>query len=342
MKKLLAFALLAALVAGVVLFFMAERALRRATELALPAARRAMDSNGIVLDAVTLGEVGLSLPLDGSWKDVKARVESTRDSALARRAAFDVSIGEIQARPLSPSLSRVRLTLRNVSASEVYSLRAPGEADIGGLWIRVDRFSRVVELDASDPLPALREEIEAAREILRRGVTAKPFKLEGAFGFRFKDRVIELSLHSARREGGYGLEADRDGVEELAAAHSEPLTPAEIDVVTRYPLQAPRMLQIMQYAAIKALRAREKDRGVSQDAYRHVLWSYLLTLQFGPELAETITDAHEIGSTTNTEADHRMDYNNNNVGRAYALEGRSEGEILGLSKTAPEVIRAPR
>jgi hypothetical protein len=71
-----------------------------------------------------------------------------------------------------------------------------------------------------------------------------------------------------------------------------------------------------------------------------VLWSFLLSKAFGPEFAEQITNAHEIGSVQfNTEADHQMDYNNNKVGRGYAKAGYMEGQILQMVKTDPQVIR---
>ena len=90
------------------------------------------------------------------------------------------------------------------------------------------------------------------------------------------------------------------------------------------------------------MRARERDGSVPEDAYRHVLWSYLLTQEFDAEFAEKVTDAHEIGSTTNTEAEHRMDYNNNAVGRRYAAEGVAEPEVLSRVRRDPAVIRQPR
>ena len=70
--------------------------------------------------------------------------------------------------------------------------------------------------------------------------------------------------------------------------------------------------------------------------------SFLLTQRFGAEFAEQVTDAHEIGATDNTEADHRMDYNNNAVGRRYAEVGVREREILEKVQIDPAVIRQPR
>ena len=119
------------------------------------------------------------------------------------------------------------------------------------------------------------------------------------------------------------------------------MTDLEIALIAEYPLRAPDLLLIKKYAERTAMTAHEKDRSVPEDAYRHVLWSYLLTQEFDAEFAEQVTDAHEIGSTTNTEADHRMDYNNNAVGRRFAAEGVTEFEILPRVRRDRSVIRQP-
>jgi hypothetical protein len=79
---------------------------------------------------------------------------------------------------------------------------------------------------------------------------------------------------------------------------------------------------------------------VPEDAYRHVLWSYLLTKKFGPEFAEIVTDAHET-LPTNTAAERRMDFHNNRIGRDYAQRGIRRERILWLVKNDVNVIRYP-
>ncbi len=81
------------------------------------------------------------------------------------------------------------------------------------------------------------------------------------------------------------------------------------------------------------------------DAYRHVLWSYYLAVEFGPEFAQFVTDTYEddtIRDTGNTEAEHQMDYANNAVGRTYAAmaPALTDDEILGLMKDDPNAILA--
>jgi hypothetical protein len=80
---------------------------------------------------------------------------------------------------------------------------------------------------------------------------------------------------------------------------------------------------------------------VPEDAYRHVLWSYLLTKEFGGAFAVEVTNAHETGKTGNTREERLMDINNNEIGREYARRGEEEQELLKLTLTDPRVIRKP-
>ena len=115
-----------------------------------------------------------------------------------------------------------------------------------------------------------------------------------------------------------------------------------IDIIIKNPTKAERIAEITSYAILTASSARKKDLAVPQDAYRHVLWSYLLTKEFGEQFAKKVTDAHEIGAHWNTEADHIMDYKNNEVGRRYAMMGYTEESILKRVMMDPEVIRSTR
>ncbi|MBL4576492.1 MAG: hypothetical protein JKY51_10430 [Opitutaceae bacterium] len=91
-----------------------------------------------------------------------------------------------------------------------------------------------------------------------------------------------------------------------------------------------------------ALKASQGERQFPKDAYRHVLWSFLLTKQFGGESAEMVTDAHEVGATyESSPLAIRMDYHNNAVGRRYAGSGIKEEELLSLVLTGPLVQKTP-
>jgi hypothetical protein len=121
----------------------------------------------------------------------------------------------------------------------------------------------------------------------------------------------------------------------------KPLTSAEVKLLSRNPLRAPRLIKIKQFARAVSTGEHEKDPAVPEDAYRHVLWSYLLTREYGPDFAKKVTDAHEEGRTGNTRDERLMDINNNRVGRDYAKSGYPETSILALLMYNPEVITSP-
>jgi hypothetical protein len=119
------------------------------------------------------------------------------------------------------------------------------------------------------------------------------------------------------------------------------LTEAEIDFASRHSEHAPRIAEITYYAEMKAKREHARDSRVPEDAYRHVLWAYLLAKEFGADLAREITATHEVGSTGNTRAEKMMDMHNNSIGIGYAQMGYSEEEVLRYVMTDPAIMRSP-
>ena len=82
----------------------------------------------------------------------------------------------------------------------------------------------------------------------------------------------------------------------------------------------------------------QHDPAVPEDAFRHVLWSYLLTREYGVDFSMKVTDAHEEGRTENTRDEKLMDINNNRIGRNYAKSGYPETSLLAILMYDPEVI----
>ena len=123
----------------------------------------------------------------------------------------------------------------------------------------------------------------------------------------------------------------------------EELTETETRLVSTHPFLAPALFKTRNYARTRSEAAHAKDATVPEKAYRHLLWSFLLTKEFGPGFAQQVTDSHEIGAVKpNTEAEHRMDYNNNKVGRCYAQAGYAEDMLLELVRADAQVVRAPQ
>ena len=128
-------------------------------------------------------------------------------------------------------------------------------------------------------------------------------------------------------------------LEVIGPSAAEDLTEAEIEVLSSYPLRVARLLRIKNYSKKKAGRLAVQDN-FPQDAYRHVLWSWLITKEFGPEFAEMVTDAHEVGAKyADDEWATNMDYNNNTLGRKYFAMGIKENGLQAKVLSDPDVIK---
>jgi|GEM_PF-3927389 len=130
---------------------------------------------------------------------------------------------------------------------------------------------------------------------------------------------------------------DRDDVtpkEIFAATNYDPNGPGERENALRNPYEAWLADNIATNASHAAVREyptsrRWNDEG---DAYRHALWSYEMTREFGPAAAKNFGDSHE-RTRTNKPSETAMDLYNNQVGRDLAQDPANAG------RNGKEVIR---
>jgi hypothetical protein len=132
---------------------------------------------------------------------------------------------------------------------------------------------------------------------------------------------------------------NQDDVIEIAKGFSEKLNDAEVELVSRYPTRIASLLAIKERASKEADREYNNDQTFPGDAYRHILWSYQLTREFGAEFAELVTNAHEEGEEASQGKDRAKDLNNNKVGRDWAKQGIPEHHLKERVQTDPQVIR---
>lgn len=175
--------------------------------------------------------------------------------------------------------------------------------------------------------------------ILEDGRTRVPIKLSGRIHAQIFGKEEEVRIWLIHEGEEYRLVMNPDDLKRIAGSYVEKVSDPEIEVLARYPLLAPKALRLTDRARDISREAHRQDPNVPEDAFRHVWWSYHLTKAFGPEFSKELTDAHELGSITNTEADHVMDYRNNQIGSDYALQGYSEESLLVRTMTDPEVFQ---
>lgn len=191
-----------------------------------------------------------------------------------------------------------------------------------------------------DALSSGRKLIADAKAILREGRIDTPFEFEGVAHFRFMGSESRARLYSVKENGATSLRFDEADVRTIARKLDIELGDREVTLIAANPLKMPGVLELTMTAKKTSIAAARSDPSVPEDAYRHVLWSYLLTERFGAEFAKVITDAHET-VPGNTPDERAMDYHNNAVGRDLALRNAPRAELPGRVKTAPEIIRRP-
>lgn len=240
----------------------------------------------------------------------------------------------------------------------VVSVRNPftGRATVslhGGLIIAYDvngeaTGERVSDLDGefevtlnwrnrSESLRSLGQELQ---RLVSEGRINLPARIDAVVEFKVGRRTHQVAIRSSSDGHQTSVVLDRDDVAALAQEYTHPLTETEIDLVAENPVRAPRLLELSERAIATAISFRRERRDFPYDAFRHVYWSWLLTREFGPEFSEKVTDAHEVGATYESgTASRRMDLHNNSVGRAYALAGVPEQDIIERVYNDPNVVR---
>lgn len=339
-KRLLVFLVALLVLAGGVYFVFGDRIAGAVMHAIVARAQQMAATRGTELQDVTFARASFDGLGAIRCDEVTGRVQVERlDDAgelrpitIAFRAAtFVVDAG-------SPWSDRATVTVTGGEARLLGPSHAPTGEELVDLRARVD-FSFSWWHPSAAAL-ALQDE---ARRLMHEGRTLLPLELHAIARFTVRSKPQQVTVR-AEREGtdGTRILLNRADVEELSRAYLYPLTATEIDLVARNPHRAPALLRLSEKASRAALAELARDRKFPHDAYRHVYWSWLLTHEFGAAFSEEVTNAHEIGATYEIGAENRdMDFQNNAVGRAYALAHVPESELVRRVLSDPAVIRQP-
>ena len=208
--------------------------------------------------------------------------------------------------------------------------------------VTVNRLQCGFPMSLSNPMPGLQSALVQIVQLIREGSTTMPILANGRLEFELKQSPVQVGLKvvqtSGKSERGYKLVLSSVDLKNISGQFEEPLTDAEVELLANNPLRAAQLLRIKDDAESTAADANAADESVPQDAYRHVLWSFLLTKKYGAQFAEEVTDSHEEGDTGNTPAEREMDYRNNEVGRTYADRKIRRANILSELQSDPAVV----
>ncbi|PKM42883.1 MAG: hypothetical protein CVV03_09215 [Firmicutes bacterium HGW-Firmicutes-8] len=118
------------------------------------------------------------------------------------------------------------------------------------------------------------------------------------------------------------------------------LNPEEEKIYDSDPWKGIQTLLLGQCALDEANRRYSSDQlyNGNGDAFRHALWSGLMTRDCGVNWAKKVGDAHENGAKNNPELEKKMDLHNNEVGRKIAIDNRNSpfDELANLVQQSVE------
>ncbi len=320
--------------------------LDRLTEDVLPRLETLSALKGVSLEELRVGESSLASFNSVHWEGVDGFLGlsiGTIDGGQPRKFRFHVdelscAIGDPLLRRIVVEANDIQLeSLNHPSGGSTSALKESFQESLTGGGLRVE-----IDFDPLHPKESIQRALNSLSDLLKNGRAEISANVYGTVSFMVGNSRQTAHVLSTALGRQTVIFLDRSDVEHISESYSQRLTETEIDLVATRPFQAPTLLQIKEYAHRMALKAYRRDRQFPKDAYRHVLWSFLLTNEFGPEFAEVVTDAHEVDATYESSVlASKMDYHNNAVGRRYATSGIREKELLDLVQTDPLVMKRP-
>lgn len=238
------------------------------------------------------------------------------------------------------------LTLRVAGDLPVHSEQALRESALAWeeVWLEIHRFRMPLPLGMDDirggDTATVLEKIYAP--IRETGRLPSGTVLQGNLAvllgegvvmrFDLGTRMVDEWLYPAIPEEQLGFAAGQIGLR---------LNEAEQELLSRYPFRLPVLFAIQAYAENVSRLTAERIDQFPRDAYRHLVWSYLLAREYGAEFARLVTDAHEVGETGNTPEKTAMDLHNNALGIELAVQGVPFQRLRGIAQSDPRVRRRP-
>lgn len=305
------------------------------------------ETQGIELNRPRFRKVIIGSYNSVTWEDVSIDINVLKGDDSASDRSFSIRIPEATITLRDFSERKFIFTVDDMNIIWHKSF----DTSVDASQLRRDNLeSGKLELEFSfnsfeqdEILSQTRDVFRNSLDFIKQGRTATPITFSGISKFTISNKAMKAKLQTAYEKGKYIIVMNKADLRSLAKELDldGDLTKEEVDLLSRNPFRAPRLLRIADYAKDTSEKKHNKNPELPEDAYRHVLWSYLLTKAYGDEFAKKVTDAHEAGNTGDTQAQRKMDYSNNDVGRYYVDEGYSEASILWRIMRDEEVIFSP-
>jgi hypothetical protein len=276
--------------------------------------------------------LGIQLPFGVKTKNLNLDITTTGSDQHVRISAEFIG-GQLKGLPSGA----MKVLARNI---EMVSTR-PDKPLLSNQYkirnIEVQFLEYETYVSVLNPDQSMRRVYKHLAQLIDRGDTPSRLNMQGTVFFDFgKQGVIPQRFHTQTDGSLTRIILNRQDLDAVAPKFASRLSVGDLDLVANHPLKAPRLLEIRQQTEEKAREMRWAHKNFPEDVYRHVLWSYLLTKEYGADFAQSVTNAHEVGSY-NSEEEIAKDRQNNRVGIAYAESRVPEGKLLEKIRSDPRI-----
>lgn len=309
--------------------------LNKQAEIYAPKIRASLEAYGIEFEQLEYGKLSINSWSSVSIHDVEATFMLVRD--IYGRDQFDIklSIDKLIVRDIDFTENTVRI---DIDDFDIEVISEQGQLKDTARLTDAE-FTHDTPISISSPELGV-QDILKQLGLLFKGKGAQGVSLSGTTRLPIGGEEITLDIATIEEEGQVFLSFDPEDVADAAELLGLKLGSAEAAIIARHPYQVPAMIEITKAAKDKSRALGRKDKDFPEDAYRHVYWSYHLSRELSPALAQEITDAHETVKG-NTQAERAMDFHNNEIAREIAGRKLSDTQLIQFVLTSNEVIRQP-
>ncbi len=348
MRKYLWFSLIAVLFFFGGLFFASGTFLEKGSRKALDYLANQAAGNGFELIQPEFRNVEFLSARTVAWNDVSTKLKlrktplfSSAQEVSLKSARIVLSLESIWDRTFLLTVEGMNLAAKNIHGKSQSIGDRPALRRIEGGHLTF--FFQLDFLKPWETSTQLRWIFKNIVDLLNEGRCSLVLTFSGVSNVSIRGKPFTVELRTELDDWQTIIVMDEADVRVISQEFDllRPLTLAEVKLLSRNPLRAPRLLKIKEYTRKVSTDEHQHDPAVPEDAFRHVLWSYLLTREYGADFAMKVTDAHEEGRTENTREEKLMDINNNRIGRNYAKSGYPETSLLAKLMYDPEVITSP-
>ena len=218
---------------------------------------------GIELHKLNFRNVYISSPVELTWNDGLAQFSFPAKDFFLAGKTFSASAEKFSLKIKNLRKRKFGLTVRGLT----FQILGKTEEDPME-YIEGQNLEIKFQLNSMKPDQISMQAKNWANglsDLLIYGRTSWPITFSGAtyLTFRGKPARVRLSVHP---EGDhYILSLYRQDLNELAKRLMEPITDSELDLISKYPLRAPALLKISDYAVLASRAANIKIPAVSEN-----------------------------------------------------------------------------